>query len=98
MSAESMLGDQIRPKGRYLRAANLEAPQEQAGHYIPTSRALEVLRRLVHSMGDSAAGRSWSLTGPYGAGKSSFALFLRTLLGPAGALRDTAEQALREAD
>ncbi|KQQ82783.1 hypothetical protein [Arthrobacter sp. Leaf137] len=98
MSAELMLGDQIRPKERYLRAANLEAHQEQAGHYIPTSRALEVLRRLVHSMGDSAAGRSWSLTGPYGAGKSSFALFLRTLLGPAGVLRDTAEYSLRDAD
>lgn len=98
MSAELMLGDQIRPKERYLRAANLEAHQEQAGHYIPTSRALEVLRRLVHSMGDPAAGRSWSLTGPYGAGKSSFALFLRTLLGPAGVLRDTAEYSLRDAD
>lgn len=98
MTAGLRLGDQIRPKERYLRAANLEAHQEQAGHYIPTSRALEVLRRLVHSIGDSASGRSWSLTGPYGAGKSSFALFLRTLLGPAGALRDAAELSLRDAD
>lgn len=92
------LATQVRPRDRYLRAANLESHQEQAEHYIPTSRALEVLRRLVHSMEDSTGGRSWSLTGPYGAGKSSFALFLCTLLGPAGALRDTAEQALREAD
>lgn len=98
MSAATMLGTQIHPKDRYLRAANLEVHQEQAEHYIPTSRALEVLRRLVHSMADSAAGRSWSITGPYGAGKSSFALFLRTLLGPAGARRDAAESALRDAD
>ncbi len=98
MTAATMLGDHIQPKERYLRATNLEAHQEQAQHYIPTSRALEVLRRLVCSMGESAAGRSWSLTGPYGAGKSSFALFLRTLLGPAGARRDAAERALRDAD
>lgn len=93
-----MLATQIRPRDRYLRAANLEAHQEQAEHYIPTSRALEVLRRLIHSMHDSTVGRSWSLTGPYGAGKSSFALFLRTLFGPAGALRDAADRSLRNAD
>lgn len=98
MSAATTLGDQIRPRDRYLRAANLESHEEQAEHYIPTSRALEVLRRLVHSMEDSTAGRSWSLTGPYGAGKSSFALFLRTLLGPPGDLRQAAERALGAAD
>lgn len=98
MTAAATLDAQIQPKDRYLRAANLEAHQEQAEHYIPTSRALEVLRRLVHSVGDSTAGRSWSLTGPYGAGKSSFALFLRTLLGPAGPRRDAAQRALHDAD
>lgn len=98
MTVLAPLGKQIRPRERYLRAANLEVHQEQAEHYIPTSMALEVIRRLVHSMGDSAAGRSWSLTGPYGAGKSSFALFLRTLLGPPDTSRDIAERALRDAD
>ena len=98
MTAAIMLGTQIQPKQRYLRAANLEAHEEQAEYYIPTSRALEVLRRLVNSMGDASAGRSWSLTGPYGAGKSSFALFLRTLLGPPGPRRDAAERALRDVD
>lgn len=98
MTAATMLGEQIQPRERYLRAANLEAHQEQSGQYIPTSRALEVLRRLVNAMGDSASGRAWSLTGPYGAGKSSFALFLRTLLGPDGEQRESAERALRAAD
>lgn len=98
MTAAATLGTQVQPKDRYLRAANLEAHQKQAAHYIPTSRALEVLRRLAYSVGDPAAGRSWSLTGPYGAGKSSFALFLRMLLGPAGPRRDEAERALRDAD
>lgn len=98
MTTLTTLASQVRPRDRYLRAANLESHQEQAEHYIPTSRALEVLRRLVHSMEDPTIGRSWSLTGPYGAGKSSFALFLRTLLGPAGERRDVAERALGDAD
>lgn len=98
MNAPAVLSSQIKPRDKYLRAANLENHQEQAAHYIPTSRALEALRRLVHSMDDSTAGRSWSLTGPYGAGKSSFALYLRTLLGPIGDLRDAAERTLDEAD
>lgn len=92
------LGAHIKPRNRYLRAANLEAHHDQAPHYIPTSRALEVIRRLTNSIDDSTAGRSWSLTGPYGAGKSSFALFLRTLLGTAGDRRQEAELALLEAD
>ena len=98
MSTPTALASQVHPRDRYLRAANLENHLEQVEHYIPTSRALEVLRRLMHAMSDSTAGRSWSLTGPYGAGKSSFALFLRTLLGPAGGLRDTAESTLGAAD
>lgn len=98
MSTLATLASQVHPRDRYLRAANLENHEAQAEYYIPTSRALEVLRRLVHSMTQSTSGRSWSLTGPYGAGKSSFGLFLRTLLGPAGALRDAAEGSLRAAD
>lgn len=94
----SMLIDHIKPHQTYLRAANLELHEEQAEHYIPTGRALEVLRRLVESIEDPAAGRAWSLTGPYGAGKSSFALFLRALLGPAGGRRSQAEAILGDAD
>ena len=93
-----MLVSQVKPRQSYLRAANLELHHDQSEHYIPTGRALEVLRRLVHSVQDPAAGRAWSLTGPYGAGKSSFALFLHTLLGPASARRSIAEKALADAD
>lgn len=89
---------QVKPRQSYLRAANLERHHDQSEHYIPTGRALEVLRRLVHSIQDPAAGRAWSLTGPYGAGKSSFALFLHTLLGPSTERRELAERALAEAD
>lgn len=88
----------IRPPDSYLRAANLERHDEQAAHYIPTGRALEVLRRVFHAIDNPSTGRTWSLTGPYGSGKSSFALFLRTLFGPTSARRRRAEAALGAAD
>jgi hypothetical protein len=43
---------------------------------------VEVLRRIVRAMREPFPTRAWSLTGPYGAGKSSFALFLDALVGP----------------
>ena len=50
-------------------------------------------------MASNDAGRAWSLTGPYGAGKSSFALFVHALLGPDGdEARIGAEAALKAAD
>ncbi len=78
----------------YLRATNVEQHGEHAQHYIPTGRALDILGRITRTLRGHGAGHAWSLTGPYGAGKSSFALFLRTLLGPAGPGRDAAEQRL----
>ncbi len=78
----------------YLRATNVEQDGEHAQHYIPTGRALDILGRITRTLRGHGAGHAWSLTGPYGAGKSSFALFLRTLLGPAGPARDAAEQRL----
>ncbi|MDP3893335.1 hypothetical protein [Nocardioides sp.] len=38
------------------------------------------------------------MTGPYGAGKSSFAVFLRALLGPNGPVRAAADELLRAAN
>lgn len=78
------LSEEIRPRSRYLRSANVE--QHAAfgvDDYIPTGRALEVLHRLTRTLAPGPAGRAWSLTGPYGSGKSSFALFLHALFGPA---------------
>lgn len=77
------VADEVRPRQRYLRSAHLE--QHAAfgvDDYIPTGRALEVLHRINRALHGDAASRAWSLTGPYGSGKSSFALFLHALLGP----------------
>jgi len=49
--------------------------------YIVTSKALEMIGRLIeNTTSTQSIGRAWSIIGPYGGGKSSFALFLAHLL------------------
>lgn len=97
IGAPTTLATHIRVRPGYLRATNLEQHTQHFRHYIPTGRALDILGRLSRSLHGEAPGHAWSLTGPYGAGKSSFAVFLRTLLGPAGPARASADELLRAA-
>ena len=94
------LATQIKVRQHYLRSAHLEHHKGQiVDGYIPTGRALEVLHRVGRAMGSKDAGRAWSLTGPYGAGKSSFGLFVHALFGPDGdKCRLSAEAAVAAVD
>ena len=49
--------------------------------YVVTVTARETLRRLISALENHASSKAWSLTGPYGSGKSAFALFAAKLLG-----------------
>ncbi len=97
--AQVLLADELKVSSNYLRAANVELTAEfTVEHYVPTARALDVVGRVLDSL-ESGRGKAWSLTGPYGAGKSSFALFLAALLSsPETAIGSRARQILREAD
>ena len=81
---------------RFARSVNLErdAAQPDLEGYILTARALDVITRVVAALRDNQADRAISITGPYGSGKSSLALFLALLLGPAGSSRDKADALL----
>jgi len=51
------------------------------GSYIVTTKALEMIERMVEiPTANRIIGGAWSITGPYGGGKSSFALFFAQLL------------------
>jgi ABC-type protease/lipase transport system fused ATPase/permease subunit len=66
------------------RSANLElSGLGDLEAYVPTGRTLDVVERLTRAMAGSARTRAWSITGPYGSGKSSLALFLAALVSPA---------------
>lgn len=88
MSAASPLATTPTGSLRFLRSVRLERDAQAAGAlegYTLTTQARAVLRRMLGALGPQGAERAWTLTGPYGSGKSAFALFLTRLLqAPAG--------------
>lgn len=75
---------------RFLRSVRLEADTAAGASldgYVITPQARMVLRRILSSLRPGGTERAMTLTGPYGTGKSAFALFLAQLLrdpqGPA---------------
>ncbi len=69
----------------YTRSINLErdaGSNALVQSYIPTSRSILTLSRIASSLDDKDTPRAFALIGPYGSGKSAFAVFLSHLLGP----------------
>jgi ABC-type dipeptide/oligopeptide/nickel transport system ATPase component len=67
----------------YTRSINLERDIDSnpiLNAYIPTSKAMMVLDKIATTFNEQSMPRAWSLVGPYGSGKSSFAIFLTHLL------------------
>jgi hypothetical protein len=67
----------------YTRSINLERDADSSDvlkAYIPTSRAVQALDKIAQTLNQESMPRAWSLVGPYGSGKSSFAAFLSHLL------------------
>ena len=72
----------IQVNSYYTRSINLERDANSnpiLNAYIPTNRAVQVLEKVANTFHSGHAVRAWSLVGPYGSGKSSFALFLSHL-------------------
>ena len=91
------LADRIRVNTRYTRSINVERDRGSPAlvdAYLPTPHSIDLLDNVAAALGSKDQPRAWSLVGPYGSGKSSFALFLHELLGPAGAAKKAAERAL----
>jgi hypothetical protein len=76
------ISDAIEIKSRFSSSINLERDTHKGSlsGYVPTGRALDVVRRLAHGIADSSLGRSISITGPHGGGKSSLAVFIDALV------------------
>jgi len=85
MTEESSLFDLRRPRERFARAVNIErdAGTVQAlTSFLPVGRALNVVDRVMTSLGAGRSESAFAVTGPYGSGKSSLALLLDALLAP----------------
>ena len=91
----------VHPRSAASRSVNLERDQDDAGvvaDYVVTAKARDVLSRFADALGGSATS-AWSLTGPYGMGKSAFSNFLLALTGPSPSpTAKAAWRSLRNAD
>jgi hypothetical protein len=100
-AAERMLSECIEIQKRFLRSVNLEKDYEagnQNGEYIVTPTARQILLRVSEGLSTASSYRAWTVTGPYGVGKSAFAVFLTRLLCQQGKEKKVAWNQLEQAD
>lgn len=96
------LNELLTVRHRSVRAVNLDEdlrdPEVLTG-YAPGAHVIDALRRITAAMQEGARTRAFSITGPYGSGKSSFGHFLCSLFGPKGeAVHGAAARLLGEID
>jgi len=95
------LSDIIKPNIEFARSVNIERDHNQRDaivNYLPTSNALDLIDRFIVAV-ERKGMNSWSLTGPYGMGKSAFLNYLFALTGPKKSNQTVlAQQKLKNAD
>lgn len=80
---ETLLRDTVQVRGRFHRSVQLVRDWQQQADldgYVLTPTVRDLTLRLVGQLHSPGGTRAWSITGPYGSGKSAFALFLTDLL------------------
>jgi len=83
MTNESKISEYISVTPRYLRSVNLSNDWriiESSVGYIVTPNVAKGLERLRNGLFDKNGQRAFTLIGPYGTGKSAFAVYLCQLL------------------
>jgi len=83
-----------------LRSVNLERDSDlpNIGPVYMGTRVLDIFNRVATAIEDTGRTRAWSLTGPYGSGKSTIALLIAALLGQDNSRRCEVEKLLTEAN
>jgi hypothetical protein len=89
------IAELFQPHHRYIRSTHLERdftdPTALEG-YVLTEQTKPILERLSRGLATTSTRRAWRITGDYGSGKSSFALFLSHLFA---SNRNTIPQSLQ---
>lgn len=95
------LADYVHIQQTAIRAIRLESDWQKAGltpNYVLTAQARTSLERILAGLEGHHLARAWTLTGPYGSGKSYFGLFLMNLLGKTQPDHSAALHALAQLD
>ncbi len=85
MGPSMKYADYVSLGGRYLRSVNLATDSKSSAGvqgYVVSGNARDLAIRVLRELGPGGSGRTWSILGPYGSGKSSFATWLSMLLSP----------------
>lgn len=94
------LSDVITVQSRFGRSVNLERDfygDQSLNGYVLTTTALSSLERLTAGLSENAITRAWTLTGAFGSGKSTFALFAAKVFNhQAGADFERAELLIKQ--
>ncbi len=87
----------VEVRGRFHRSVHLSRDWDSGfeREFFATPALIEMADEIVRELGRPGGTRAWTVTGPYGAGKSAFALFLARLLA-GGRPGSEAARALRE--
>ena len=86
------------PKERFARSINVERDVDSSAldGYLPVGRAIEVITRIVTTLSNPNSENAFSVTGPYGSGKSSLAVVLDALFAQQNdANRKTANEIIK---
>ena len=80
--SSSTLADVVEVRGRFHRSVHVARDWAEGleGEYFATPALLGLAEQIADELGRDAGTRAWTVTGPYGAGKSAFALFLARAL------------------
>ena len=77
------LSDTVSIRGRFHRSVHLASDWDSGEglrDYLLTPTIRELGQFILQELGRQKGLRAWSITGPYGSGKSAFALFLADCL------------------
>jgi len=94
------LSEIIYPNMKTARSINIERDRRnisQLEDYILTTKTLEILQRFADAL-EGELVSAWSLTGPYGMGKSAFANYFLSLTGEIQPLAKKAAEKLKKSD
>lgn len=95
------LASVIKVRQSGVRSINVELDLHDravAQGYVSTVQALRSLARILEGVTGKSSSRAWTLTGPYGSGKSFFSLFLMNLVCTQEPAHETAIRQLRSTD
>ena len=91
------LVNRVEVERRFRRSVNLDrdAGSPDALHgYLVTPAVRRALSQITDGLADATGDRAWSLVGPYGSGKSAFAVYLADLLSGSGSSGGDAARSL----